>query len=181
MRSLDVNLRGEVTTCIDFVVHIEGRVLRIAEVFFSVSLVHTLCDSFFIAEACPHLLTLFSVNDSSTCVLTEGELTLCSHFRIAEEGEGYILVVVRSFGVRENLCHLLVVRTTKEERYIAESLIDHLRDTFSFHLKNGVAFKFANANVVLSKEVILRSVLSKLEHRSVLEFRNVCHKKYVIC
>ena len=46
-----------------------------------------------------------------------------------------------------------------------------------FHLKNGMAFKLANANVVLSKEVILRSVLSKLEHRSVLEFRNVCHKK----
>ena len=140
----DVDLRREVATCVHLVVHVERCVLRIAQVFLSVSFVDTFGNRFFVAETSPHLLTLLSVNDGSTGVLADGKLAAHSYFCIAEESESHIAVVVGSLRVAKDFCHLLIVRATEEERDIAEGLVYHLGEAFSFNFENGVSLKFTH-------------------------------------
>ena len=67
----DVNLCGEVTTCVDLVIHIEWRILGITQVFLGICLIDTERESLLVAESCPYLLTLLAVYDSSAGILTE--------------------------------------------------------------------------------------------------------------
>ena len=140
----DVDLCREVATCVHLIVHSEGRILRIAQILLSVSLVDTFGNRFFVAETSPHLLTLLSVNDGSTGVLADGKLAAHSYFCIAEESESHVAVVVGSLRVAKDFCHLLIVRATEEERHIAEGLVHHLGDAFGFHFENGVSLKFTH-------------------------------------
>ena len=144
MSGFDVDLRREVATCVYLIVHSEGRILRIAQILLSVSFVDTFGNRFFVAKTSPDLLSFFGVNDSSTCVLTDGELSAHCHFSIAEESESHVAVIVGSLRVAKDFSHLLIVRATEEERHIAEGLVYHLGDAFSFNFENGVSLKFTH-------------------------------------
>ena len=110
-RSLDVNLGRQVATGVDFFVHGERCVLRVAQVLFRVGLVDTFRQSLFVTETGPDLLAFFTVDDSRAGVLAERELAFAGHLGIAKEGQGHVLVVFTGFGVGQNLSHLFVVRT----------------------------------------------------------------------
>ena len=99
LNCLNINLCREVALGVDLIVHIERSVLRIAEILLSVGLIYSKRDSLFIFKACPDLLALFTVNDGGTGILAERELALCRYLGIAEEGESYILVILRSFRI----------------------------------------------------------------------------------
>ena len=142
--SFDVDLRRKVATCVHLIVHSEGRILRIAQVFLSVSFVDTFGNRFFVAETSPDLLSFFGVNDGCARVLADGELSAHCDLSIAEESESHIAVVVGSLRVAKNFCHLLIVRATEEERDIAEGLVHHLGDAFGFYFENGVSLKFTH-------------------------------------
>ncbi len=110
--SLDVNLSRQVATCVHLVVHIQRSILRVAQIVLSVSIVNTERESFLVLEISPDALSLLSVDNSGTGVLTERQDTFCSSLGIAQELQSYILVVLRSLRVRENLSHLQVVLAT---------------------------------------------------------------------
>ena len=97
--SLEVDLRRQVTFRVHLVVHVERRVLRVTQVALRIGVIHTAAQCFFIAETSPYLLTLLAVDDRRTGVLTERQLTLASHLRIAQESQRYILIVRRSLRV----------------------------------------------------------------------------------
>ena len=177
---LNVYLCGEVALRVDLVVHSEGRILRVAEVLLRVGEVNALGDGLFVAIARPNLLALLAVNDSRTRILAEGQLALGSHFCIAQEGQGHVLVVGRGFGVGENLGHLLIVRAAQEEGDVAEGLVDHLGEALGFDLENRVSFKLAHTHVVLAEMIVLGGVCSVLEHGGILKFGCLCHS-YNIC
>ena len=63
------------------------------------------------------------MDDSSTRVLAERQDTLCSHLRIAQELQSYILIILRGLRVSEDLSHLLIVLAAQHELYIVESLL----------------------------------------------------------
>ena len=70
--SFDVNLCGQVAARIHLVVHVQGCVLRVAQVVLGEGVEDTAAQSLFILEACPHLLAFLAVDDGSAGVLAEG-------------------------------------------------------------------------------------------------------------
>ena len=176
---LDVDLGRQVALRVHLVVHREGRILRVAQIFFRIRFVDAFREGLLIAEAGPDLLALFSVDDGGPRVLAERQLAFGRHFGIAQEGERYVFVVVRSLGVGKDFGHLLVVRTAKEKRHVAESGVGHSGQSFGGHFQDGFALELADRHVVLGQQVILSLVLTQLEHGRVLKFRCLCHS-YVI-
>ena len=168
-RRFDVDLSGEVALGVDFFVHRERSVLRITQGFLGVRVVNALGDGFFVAEARPDVLALFTVDDGRARVLAEGEHALGGRFGVAQEREGDVLVVVARFGVVKDLRDLFVVRTAEHEVHVGEGAVDELGEAFGFNLEDGMSFEFGNRDVVLRNEDVFGFILSVLEHRSVLE------------
>ena len=69
--SLQVNLCREVTFGVHLVVHIQRRVLRIAQIALGIGVIHTTAQCLFIGETCPYFLSLLSVNNCRTGILAE--------------------------------------------------------------------------------------------------------------
>ena len=92
--SLDVNLSGEVATSVHFIVHIQRRILRVAQVVLGEGVEDTKTQGFLVLETSPNLLTFLTVDNRCTCVLTERQDTTCSHLGIAKELQGHILVIL---------------------------------------------------------------------------------------
>ena len=109
------------------------------------------------------------MDDGGTRILAEGEDTLGCDFRIAEEREGYVLVVVACFGVAEDFSHLFVVRAAQHEGDVAEGSISHRRQTLFSHFQNRFSLELRNRDIVFSKQIILSRVGTMLEHRLIVE------------
>lgn len=112
---MNINLRREITSGIDLVIHIQGGVLAIAEIIGSICVIHTVRDIFLIVSAGPDRLAFGSVNYSSAGVLTERELTHCSDLGIAQHCECHKLIVLAGFGVRQDFGHHLVMLATQHK------------------------------------------------------------------
>ena len=174
-RGLDVDLGGEVALRVDLAVHVERSVLRIAQVLLRISLEHALRDGLLVAEAGPDLLAFFGMDDGGAGVLAERELAFRGDLRIAQEGKGHVFVILRGFRVREYLRHLLVVRTAQQEAHVAEGRIRKERERFGANFQHRGPFEISHGNELLRSGnlVILCSVRSQLEHRSVFEIRHL--------
>ena len=173
--SFNINLRRKIALRIHFVVHIERGVLRITQILFRICFIDTEREGFFITIARPHLLSFFTVDDSRTRILAEGQHTLRGNFGITQESQSHILIVVTCFGVTQNLSNLFVVRTTQHKRNVTESRISHCGQTLFFNLQDGFSFKLAYGHVVFCKQIILSCILTLLEHGLILERRCCCH------
>ena len=171
----DVDLCGEVATGVDLVVHGEGGVLRVAEVFLGVGVVDAARDGGFVADAGPDLLAFLAVDDGGAGVLAEGQAAFSGDFGVAQEGEGNVAVVVGGFGVGEDGGYLLVVGAAQQEGDVAKGLGDHAGDAFGFDFEDGVTFEFAHTDVVAREEIVLGVVFAELEHGGILECGCLCH------
>ena len=174
LRCLDVNLCGQVAACVHLLVHREGSVLRVAQVLFGVCLVHSFRQSFFVAEARPHLLSLLAVDDCRAGILAERQLSLASHLGVAQECQCHILVVVARFGVSQYFSHLLVVSAAQQKVDIPEGRVGKHRQRFRTYFEDRFALEFANRHAVFGQEIVLRVVFARLKHGGVLEIR-CCH------
>ena len=123
LASFDIDLCGEVATCVHFVVHVERSILRIAQVVLGERVENTETEGFLILEARPNLLTLLTMNDGCAGILAERQNTLGSCFGVAQELQGDILVVLRSLGVVQDGGNLQVVLAAEHEFHIVESLL----------------------------------------------------------
>ena len=120
---LNVYLCRQVASCVHLVIHVQRSILRIAQVVLGVSVIHTERESFLILKVSPHTLSLLTMYNSSTCILTERQYALACCLGIAQELQCHILVVLRCFGVGKNLSHLLVMFTAQHELHVVESLL----------------------------------------------------------
>ena len=168
--SLKVNLCWQVALGVHFIEHGERSILTVAQIVLGVSLEDTLRQSLFVAEASPYLLTLLTMNDGCTSVLTQRKLSLASYLGIAQEGQCHILIVLTGLRVAQNLGNLLVVTATQHETDIVEGLLRHHGKGLGANLQNGMSLEFAYANSLLRKEVILGLVFTQLKHGCILEF-----------
>ena len=112
------------------------------------------------------------MDDGRTGVLAERQQAFASHLGVAQEGQGYVLVVGAGFGVGENLGHLLVVRTSELERDVVEGGVGHQRQAFAGHFEHRHAFELANRHVVFGQQTIFGGVALNVE--CFLEFK-FCH------
>ena len=174
----DVDLCREVALGVHLFVHAQRGILAVTQVFFGISLIDTFRQSLFVAITGPHLLAFFAMDDGRTRILTERKNALACHFRIAQERQRHILVIVAGLRVVQNLRHLFIMRTTQHERHIAERRVCHRRQSLGSHLQHGVPFKLADRHIVFGQQIIFSIVLAHLEHRSVLELRCICHNRF---
>ena len=89
------------------------------------------------------------MDDGCTSVLAEGQYTLACSLGIAQELQCHILVVLRSLGVGENLCHLLVVLAAQHELHIVECLLGKQCEGFLRYLEDCLSFKLTGAHAFL--------------------------------
>ena len=175
-RRLDVNLCGEVALRVHLVVHVQRSVLGVAEIILREGVEHALRQRLLVLEASPDLLTLLTVDDGRTGVLTEREDTLASHLGIAQELERHIFVVLARLWVAENLSHLQVMFAAQHELHVVECLLSQQRERLGRDLHDFLAFKLADGHAFLRQQAILRCVLSHLKHGRILNFWCLSHK-----
>ena len=147
---LDINLCRQVATGIHLVIHVQRGILRIAQVVLGKGVEHTQTQSLFILETSPDLLTLLTMDDSRTCVLTERQDTLASHLGIAQELQGYIFIILRGLRVGQYLSHLLIMFATQHELHIVESLLGQECQGLLRDLHDLLSFKFGGCYAVLT-------------------------------
>ena len=176
--SLDINLGRQVATGVHLIIHIERSVLRIAEVVLCKGVVNTQTQCLFVLEIGPYTLTLLTVDDSSTCILAEWEDALHGSLCIAKELESYVLVVLRSLWVAENLSYLEVVLTTELELYVVETLLCQQSKSFLRNLEDSLTLELCCAYAFLRDKAILCLVLSNLKHWSILKIWSFCHNVF---
>ena len=70
------------------------------------------------------------MNDGGAGVLTEGQDALAGCLGIAQELQCHILVVLRSLGVGQDFCHLLVVLAAQHELHVVECLLGKQSEGF---------------------------------------------------
>ena len=120
---LDVDLSGQVAAGVHLVVHVEWSVLRVAQIVLCKGVIHAERESLLVFESGPDLLPFFAVDDGGAGVLAEGQNAFAGHVGIAQELQCHVLVVLRSLGVVEHLCHLQIVLAAQHELHIVESLL----------------------------------------------------------
>ena len=139
--SLDINLGGQVATGVHLVVHIQRSVLRIAQIILREGIEDTQREGFLIFKIGPYALSLLTVDDGRTGVLAERQDATTSHLGIAQELQGYVLIVFAGFGVLQYLSHLQVVLTAQHELYVVEGLLCQQGQSLLRDLHDVLAFK----------------------------------------
>ena len=148
---LDIDLCRQVAARVYLIIHIERRVLRIAQILLRVRLINAARNRLRIVAFGPHLLAFVSVNDGRAGILAERKLALSRDFSITQESQCDILVVVGSLGIVERFSHLLVVLAAEHNGYISKSVANEGGQTFGRYFEHRFAFKLAYADVVFGE------------------------------
>ena len=114
------------------------------------------------------------MNDGGAGVLAEGEYALDGSFRVAQELQGHILVIVGGLRVFQDGRHLLVVGAAKHELTVVERLPGHQRKGLRRHFQDGFVSELGGLYQFLGAGnlVVFSGILTKLKHGCVFE---ICH------
>ena len=170
---VDVYLCGQVALGIDLLVHVQGRVLTVTEIFFRVCLENAQRQGFLVVKTGPYLLAFLSVDNCGAGVLAERKLSLSGNLRIPEHHEGNVLVVVRCLRIVKDLCNLLIVRAAQEEIHIPECGICKPCQCLRRNLQYLVTLESPHGHPFRCKFIVFSGILTQLKHWSV--FKLLCH------
>ena len=93
---------GQVGAGIHFFVHIQRRVLRVAQVIFNIGIKYALGECRFVAATGPDALTFFTHDNCRTGVLAGWQYAFSSDFGVSQELQRYVFIVFAGFGIMEN-------------------------------------------------------------------------------
>ena len=133
---VDVDLRRQVGLGVDLVVHVQRRVLGIAQVLLGVGGVDAGREHLGVVTAGPHVLSLLGDHAGGAGVLADRQHVVGGHLGVAQHGIGHFLVVARGFGVGKNLGDLLVVGRTQAEGDLAHGLVGQHLQPFRIDLEH---------------------------------------------
>ncbi len=170
---VEIDLRREIAAGVLFVVHGQGNVLGITQIFFGVGLEDPFGEQFLVPGPGPYPLAFFADDGCRTGVLAEGQLELGRDFGVAQHGDGHPAIVGRGFGIGENLGDLFVVRGPQQKGYVAHGLVGQQGQAFRVDLEDFLTVKVGGADVILGQETVLGVVLTQRERVLILEFRHV--------
>ena len=125
---VDVDLRRQVGLGVDLLVHVQRRVLGVAQVLLGIGGVDAGRKHLGVVTAGPHVLALLGDHAGRAGVLADRQHVVRGHLGVAQHGKGHFLVVARGFGVGKDLGHLLVVGRAQAEGDLAHGLVgQHLQ------------------------------------------------------
>ncbi len=148
VNAVEVDLRRQVGAGVDLFVHIERRVLRIAQVILGVGLVDALRQRGFIAAAGPDALAFFAHDDGGAGVLAGRQNAFGGNLRVAQELQRDIFVVFAGFRVAQNIRHLLLMRRAQHKRGVVEGVAGQQGQRLRLDFQDFLAFKFGNGDVI---------------------------------
>ena len=179
LSAVDVDLRRKVRAGILLVDHREGNHLRIAQVPLLVGLVDAPGDAGGIVGPGPDILALVADADRRTRILTGREFALGGHALVQQHRVGHELVVVRRFGIIEDVAEFLQVRRTQVERNVAVSGLRQQFQTLRVDLQDLAPVALDDLHVILRQKTVLRFVLLNRKRFLIDEF---CHDRmYFVC
>jgi hypothetical protein len=144
---LDVDLGRQVGTGVDLPVHVERYGLRVTEILFGISLVHTLREGHLILPAGPHLLPFFGDDGCGASVLAYREFELGGNLGVAQERHCHALVVPGCLRIAQNPAHGFVVFRAEEEGDVTHRLIGNDSQRFGIDFEDLVAFEGSDGNI----------------------------------
>ena len=115
-------MRRQVGAGVDLFIHIQRRVLRVAQVVFGVSVVDTVRQRGFIAASGPDTLA-FLPTMMAVPVSAGRQNAFCRDIGVTQELQRDILIVFAGLRVAENIGHLLLMRRTKHKRGVVEGVL----------------------------------------------------------
>ena len=181
LAGMDVNLRREVAAGVDFVIHVQRSVLRVAEVVGGVGVRHTARNLLGVVASGVDALPLFAVHDGGAGILAEGELALSGDFGVAQHCERHELIVIRCLGVVQNLSNHLVMLAAEHEGIVVRGLAGKHGERLRINNEEFMATPVFHLHIVGSKAVILSGIGAERKHRLIME-RFSCHSEiYVVC
>ena len=149
LHCLYINLGWQVAAGVHLIVHVEGSILRVAQVVLSIRVVDTERQSLLVLKASPYLLSFLAMNDGRTSILAEGQHALNCSLSIAQELQSHILVVLAGLRVSEDSCHLLVVGTAQHKLTVVEGLLSQKGQCLLAYFQNLVPLEVGCADSVL--------------------------------
>ena len=173
LTGVDVDLRRQITSGIDFVIHVQRSVLRIAQIVLCICLVDTVRQLLLVVASGPHLLPLGAVHNGSARVLTERQLALCGNLGVAQHRQSHIFVVCARFRIAQNLRYHLVVLATEHKSIVVGGLTCKHSQRFGIYHKHLVTVPVLHFHIIWSEQIILGSIWSERKH--FLVFKRLRH------
>ncbi|MNS78425.1 hypothetical protein D3C72_1120410 [compost metagenome] len=121
--AVEVNLRWQVGARIHLFVHIQRRILRIAQVIFDVGVIHAMRQRGFVAAAGPDALAFFAGDDRRAGVLTGRQNAFRSDIGVTQELQRDVFVVFAGLRIAQDIGNLLLMRRTQHKGGIVEGVL----------------------------------------------------------
>ena len=123
VHAVQVDLRRQVSAGIHFFVHIQRRVLRVAQVIFNIGIKYASGERRFVTAAGPDTLTFFTHDNGRAGILTGWQYAFGGNLGVSQELQRNILIVFAGFRIMEYGGDLLLVFRAKHEGGIVEGLL----------------------------------------------------------
>ena len=163
VNAVEVNLRRQVGAGVHLFIHIQRRVLGVAQVVFNVGVVHALAQCRFVTAAGPDALAFFTHDDRRAGILAGWQHAFSGDFRVTQELQGNVLIVLARFRVVKNGCNLLLVGRTQHKCGVVEGLLRQQGQRFRLHFQHFLAFELGNGNVLFGQQIVFGVVVRQWE------------------
>ena len=168
-RGIEIDLGGQVRPGVLFVVHAERRHLGVTETRFRVGPVDSPGKPLFIAPRRKDLLPLLPHHDRGARVLAGGQYHAGRNVRILQHLECHEMVVLRRFGIVEDMAQLRKVTRPEQMGDVTDRRRRQIRESRPLDDHDLLATKTVERNVVALNRPIDRFVGRRLEKGLVVE------------
>ena len=163
INAVEVDLRGQVGAGVHLFIHIQRRILRVAQVVFNIGVIHALTQRRFVVAAGPHALAFLTHNDCRTGILTGGQHAFRRNLGVAQELQGNVLIVLAGFRVAQNSRNLLLVRGAQHKCRVVEGLLCQQGQRLWLDFQHFLTVELGNGNVLFGQQIIFGVVMREWE------------------
>ena len=172
MSAIDVDLRRKVRSRILLLDHRERHDLRVAEIAVPVGFIDAARDVLGIIDTRIDVLPLVADTDGRTRILAGRQFALGSHALVEQHRIGHETVVVRGFGILQDMTQFFQMRRTQIERHVTVRCLRQQFQPFGVDLQNLAAVALHDLHIIFGQQTVLRSILAYGERLLIDEFRH---------
>ena len=167
---IDIDLSGKVAAGIDLLVHVEGKVLGITQVFLGIGIIDPFGQALGIIYPGPNLLSLIGDNNGCAGILAKRKNAVGGYLRVFQQGHGHIAVVARSFGIVQNRGHHFQVLRPQKKSDIPHSGLGQHGERFRLNFQDGLALELGCFDVVRGQKGVFGLILTQGERLAIRKF-----------
>ncbi len=166
---IEFDLRGQIAVRVDFLVHGQGRVLRVAQVALRISLENTPGQRLLVAVAAEHPLALLADDDGCPGVLAHGEDHLGGDDGVLQQLQSHVTVVGGALRIIEDAGEQLQVGRPIQMRDIGKGLPGQQRQPFRCDFEDLGALESADGNMPAREQSVMGVFCDRRKHLLKME------------